>query len=444
MKKAICSLVLSVSGVMAIRAEVPSAMAITNARVVTVSGPILPRANIVMRNGLIEAVGENAPIPADAWVIEGEGLTVYPGLINGLSTLGITDSSAIGGGGGRRTGGGAGGGAATTNTGAPARGPEDRPSTTSWLRAADLVRPSDKRLETARSAGFTTSITFPTRGIFAGQGAVVNLAGNKPGQMLITSPAGQYVSLAFSGFSGYPGSLLGVFAYIRQIYIDADHYRLAKEMYARNPSGVSRPEYDRALEGVMESPRVLLPASRTVDIDRMIHFAAELKISPVLYGVPRGYTAAARIAKAGVPVLVSLKWPERRRDADPEAPETLETLQLRDEAPSTPKALAAAKVKFGFYSDGIEKPADIAKAVKRAIDAGLSDDDAIRAFTLSTAEIFGVADRLGSIEKGKIANLVVTKGNLFETNTKIQYVVIDGVKFQPVPEAAPAPTEETN
>ncbi|MEO8129798.1 MAG: amidohydrolase family protein, partial [Bryobacteraceae bacterium] len=234
------------------------------------------------------------------------------------------------------------------------------------------------------------------------------------------------------------------FAYIRQIYIDADHYKMAKEMYARNPSGVSRPEYDRALEGVMESPRVLLPASRTVDIDRMIRFAAELKISPVLYGVPRGYTAAGRIAKAHVPVLVSLKWPEGRRDADPEAPVTLETLQLRDEAPSTPKALAAAKVKFGFYSDGIEKPAEIVRAVRRAIDAGLSPDDAIRAFTLSTAEIFGVADRLGSVEKGKIANLVVTKGNLFETNTRIQYVVIDGVKFQPAPEAPPAPAEETN
>ena len=82
--------------------------------------------------------------------------------------------------------------------------------------------------------------------------------------------------------------------------------------------------------------------------------------------------------------------------------------------------------------------------LRRAIDAGLSADDAIRAFTLSTAEIFGVADRLGSIEKGKIANLVVTKGNLFETNTKIQYVVIDGVKFQPTPEPPPPPAEETN
>src|SRR5205085_9877262 len=107
------------------------------------------------------------------------------------------------------------------------------PSTTSWLKAADLVRTNDRRLETARNSGFTTSVTFLTRGIFAGQGAVVNLAGSKPVQMVIASPVGQYVSFSFALFSGYPGSLLGVFAYIRQVYLDIDHYRLAKEMYAR-------------------------------------------------------------------------------------------------------------------------------------------------------------------------------------------------------------------
>src|SRR4051794_12642895 len=177
MKKAICSLITSALlsfGAMTLRAEAPSAMAITNARIVTVSGPVLNRATVIIRGGLIEAVGENAAVPSDAWVVDGEGLTIYLGLIDGLSTLGITDESAIAvppRGGGRRQGGGGGAAAAS---GPPARGPEDRPSTTSWLKAADLVRTNDRRLETARNAGFTTSVTFPTRGIFAGQGAVVN------------------------------------------------------------------------------------------------------------------------------------------------------------------------------------------------------------------------------------------------------------------------------
>ena len=129
---------------------------------------------------------------------------------------------------------------------------------------------------------------------------------------------------------------------------------------------------------------------------------------------------------------------ERPRDADPEAPEDLKTLQLREEAPTTARALAAAKAKFAFYSDGIERPADVLRAVKRAIDAGLPAADAVRAMTLSPAEIFGLADRMGSIEKGKMANLVVTKGDLFMDGTKIQFVLIDGNKYEPIPETSNA------
>lgn len=429
-------------------AEVPPVLAIKDARIVTVSGPTLEKGTVVVRRGLIEAVGSDIAIPPDAWVIEGAGLTVYPGLIDGLSTWGITDESVLApaatsrGTGGARP-------APTTPSSAqpPARGPEDRPATTSWVKAQDIVKTNDRRLEPARSAGFTSAATFPTRGIFAGQGAIINLGGASPGQMVVAPSAGQYVALRTNGFSSYPGSLMGVIAYIRQVYLDADYYRLAKEKYASTPS-MQRPEYDRALEGILESPRVLLPASRTVDIDRMLAFASELHVKPILYGLNRGFTRAKEIAKSGVPVLVSLRWPEKQANADPEALEPLRVLELREQAPSTPKALAAAKAKFGFYSDGIERPADILRAVKKAIDAGLSQDDAVRAMTLSIAEMYGVANRMGSIDKGKIANLAVTKGDLFREGTKVQYVIIDGVKHEPVPETPPAapadpvPTEE--
>ena len=424
-----------VLGTAAALAEVPSAMAVRNARVVTVAGPALAHGTVVWRNGLIEAVGENIAIPPDAWVIEGEGLTVYPGLIDGMSNLGITDESALplppapAPGPGRLS--------QQPQQSPPARGPEDRPMTTSWLKAADLVKSTDPRLAGARNAGFTTAVTFPMRGIFAGQGAVINLAGDKPGRMVVASPVGQFMTFITPNVGSFPGSLMGAFAYVRQIYLDADHYRMAKQMYAKNPSGMARPDYDRALEGVMESERVLLPAQRVVDIDRMIRFAGELKLKPVLYGVPTGYAAADLLAKSGVPVLVSLKWPERPRDADPDRVDTLKTLRLFEDAPKTPKTLAASHVKFGLYSDGITRRADLWKAVKRAMEAGLSGEEAVRALTLSNAEIFGVADRLGSIEKGKIANLVITKGDLFEENTRVQWVIVDGRKFEPVPELPP-------
>lgn len=425
-------------------ADTRAAIAIHNARVVPVSGPAIPRGTVVVRNGLIEAVGADVAVPADAWVIEGDGLTVYPGLIDALSTFGIPDAApAPTAGGGRGGGGGAPQAAQTapqTPAAPPARGPEDRPSTTSWLKAADLVKPTDRRLDGARGEGFTTAVTFPPRGIFAGQGAIVALAGETTGEMVISDSAGLFVTFSTGGGfgGGFPNSLMGVMAYIRQVNIDADHYRQAKQFYTAHARGMQRPEYDRALEGVLESPRVLLPATRRIDVDRLLHFSNEMHLKALLYGLPEGYKSADLLKGANTAVLVNLKWPEKARDTDPDDTDNLRALEVRDLAPSTPAVLAKNGVKFAMYSGGIDRRADLFRAVKRAIDAGLSPEDAVRAMTLSPAEIYGVSDRLGSIEKGKIANLVVTKGDLFQDRTEVKYVIVDGVKFEPV-EEPPAP-----
>jgi hypothetical protein len=416
-------------------------VAITNARIVTVSGPVIAKGTVLLRNGLIEAVGENIPEPPGAWVIAGEGLTVYPGLMDGLSSWGLPSAPA--------TGSGRGSGAppqpaqpAQPAATAVARGPEDRPSNSSYLHAADQLQPNDRRLELARGAGFTGAVVFPSREIFSGQGAVINLAGAKPGAMVVQSPAGQLLTLRSGSFgSGFPSSLMGVIAYIRQIYLDAEHYQTAKAFYAANPLGHPRPEYDRTLEGVLSSPRVLMPANSAKELERMSRLAKELKLNAVLYGAQEGYRSADLLKAAGIPVLLNVKWPEKPRDADPEVEDSYRTLECRDQAPRSAAALAKAGVKFAFYSGGIERPADIAGSVKKSIDAGLPAADALRAMTLSVAEIFGVADRLGSIDKGKIANLVVTKGDLFQDRTEIKYVFVDGKKFEPAP-AAPAQGQE--
>jgi hypothetical protein len=311
---------------------------------------------------------------------------------------------------------------------------------TSWIRAADLLRPGDPRLADARNAGFTTAVTFPAQGIFAGQGAVINLGAGKAGEMVISSPAGLYLSMRPGGSGGgFPSSPMGVIAYIRQVYEDSRHYRTATDLYAKSPSGRQRPRYDRALEGVLEAPRVLLPVPRAIDIEPMIRFSAELKANSIFYGGHEAYRAADLLKRSGSPLLVSLKWPEKDRDGDPDEPVPIQQLELWDSAPSTPAVLAKAGVSFALYSDGIEKPRDVLKAVKRAIDAGLAPEAAVRAMTLSAAQIYGVSDRLGSIETGKIANLVVTRGNLFEDKTTVEYVFVDGVKFQP---PAETPTAE--
>lgn len=416
----------------------PGAIALRGARVVTVSGPVLEKGTVLLRNGLIEAVGENVNLPKDAWVIDGQGVTVYPGLIDALSTVGLPQTGAQP--------------SAPRRTEAPAaprfgaqdlpvplaQGPEFRPFTTTWVRAADLLDPADHRIEDTRSAGFTSVVAFPSTGIFAGEGAFLNLSGEKQGRMVVASPAGQYVTLASHGFGTYPGSLMGVIAYIRQVSLDADHYKLENAAYTSHPAGHKRPNYDRAVEGLLESPRLLLPADDAKQLDRMIRFAAELKHPAVLYGGHQAYKAADQVAKSSVPLLVNLKWPEKPKDADPDQEESYRTLELRDRAPSSPAALEKAGAHFAFYSGGTPAK-DMRKAVKRAIDAGLTEAAAVRALTLSAAEIYGVADRVGSIEAGKIANLLVVKGDLFDDRAKIEYVFIDGVKYEPAAESGPPP-----
>ncbi|MBI2687386.1 MAG: amidohydrolase family protein [Acidobacteria bacterium] len=421
----------------------PGFYAIQNAMIHPASGPAIPNGTIVVRNGLIEAVGPSVPVPAGAWTIDGKGLHVYPGLIDALSTWGLPAAApaaarpatpAADAPTGRRRGGG-------DETPANVQflddgGPEDRPSNTSWLKAGDLVQPADATLTAARNAGFTTAIVFPSTGVFAGQGSAVNLSGGRAGDMVVGSPVGQYVTLPTRSTAGFPASLMGSIAYVRQIYIDAEQYKAAKAMYAQNARGLQRPAYDRALEGVLESPRILLPATRKVDIDRMIRFGKELKIPVVLYGGAEAWRAADSLKASGVPILLNLKWPEHDRDGDPDAVESLRTLETRELAPSGAAALSKAGVRFAFYTTGLERPADVRRAVKRAVDAGLSNEEALRAMTLGAAEIYGVDDRLGSLENGKIANLFVTDGDWLAERTNVKMVFVDGKKFEPAP--APA------
>jgi imidazolonepropionase-like amidohydrolase len=177
-----------------------------------------------------------------------------------------------------------------------------------------------------------------------------------------------------------------------------------------------------------------------VEVDRMIHFAAELKQPAIYYGLREGFEprSVEYLKKANATVLVSMRWPEKGRDQDPDQVDLYRTMEIREKAPTTPAILKKNGIRFALYSDGLDQPRDLQRAVKKAIDNGLSREDALRALTLTPAEIWGVADRVGSIEKGKIANLVVTKGEIFDNTTKIEFVMVDGNKYVPIPEVTPA------
>ncbi len=441
---AAASLVVMFAATTAVPQNPPPYFAVRGARIVTGSGPVIENGTVVVANGLIAAVGTDVAIPPEAWVIDGKGLVVYPGLIDALTDLGLPSGQP------QRPGQQPAGPPAQQAQQRLAQGPEDRPASTPWEVAADELNAEDRRFESWRNAGFTTVLSTPQRGIFPGQGAVVNTAGARASEMVVKAPATLHLTFrSAGGFREFPGSLMGTLAYIKQVFLDAEHYGQASAIYERNPRGVERPSYDRTERVVYEALTagrpVFLPANTAVEIHRAIHIARQIGLRKyVLYGAQQGYEVAGALAEAKVPVLVSLRWPERDREADPEAPESLRSLRFRDRAPSTPAALHRAGVKFAFYSDGISNPKDVLKNVAKAVAAGLPREAALRALTLDAAEILGVAERLGSIEAGKIANLVVADGDLFEEKTKVKLVFVDGHRFEVRESARPAEPPRDN
>ena len=402
----------------------PQYFAIRGAKVVPVSGPPMENATIVISRGLITAVGRDIAIPPEAWVVEGKGLTVYPGLIDSFTDVGLPVAPPASGEGGPRR-----------PSSEAARGPEDRPYSTPWRSAAEEAILSDKRIETWRNGGFTTVVSAPKGGIFPGQAAVLDLAGERAGDLVVKSPVAIPLTFQTSGGfgGGFPGSIMGTLAYIHQVWLDTEWSVKAQATYEKNPRSVARPRYDRTeaalAEALEDHAQVLIPANNAIQLRRALELVDRWKVKDATYAIYGGqmaYEVAPEIAAKKLPVLVNLKWPEAEKDADPEDEPSLRTLQFRDRAPSSPGALAKAGVKFAFYSGGITAPKDTLKAAKKSIDAGLAPDAALRALTLSAAEIFGVADRLGSIENGKIANLVVTDGDIFEEKAKIKMVFVDG------------------
>jgi Amidohydrolase family len=414
----------------------PRYFAIKNARIVPVSGAVIENGTVVVAKGLIAAVGANVTIPPEAWVIDGTGLTVYPGLIDAGTNLGLPPEE------GGEQAAAAGGRRRAAPAGAIAAGPEDRPGTSPWRVAADELKVDDKRIETWRSAGFTTALTMPDGGIFPGQATVIDLAGERAGDYVVRAMATVPISLKpTDGWFTFPDSLMGTIGYVRQVFDDTRWYTVAEPIYDEHPTTRERVPYDRTevtLHHALERKEIfLLPGNNSVQILRALRLTSEWKIRGVLYGGQQGYAVTDALAASKIPVLVSLKWPTRPKDADPQGEQTLRELQFRDRAPGTPAALAKAGVKFAFYSDGLADPKEIFKSVKKATDAGLSADAALRAFTVDAADILGLSDRMGSIAPGKIANLVVTDGDVFGEKTKVKDVFVDGKWFE-IHEEAPA------
>jgi imidazolonepropionase-like amidohydrolase len=414
----------------AARAEAPRTYAIKGARIVTASGAPIPSGTIVLRNGLIDSVGPDAPAPSDAVVIDGAGMTVYPGLIDMGSSAGTDIQINL----------------AQTQQGSRTADDAERAKRTAILRphvlAAEHIRLDAPELSRLAAGGVTSVLATPPGILVKGQSALVNvtspefepivgaLVQPRAGLSVVRSPVALHVELARVGGDGFPVALLGGIAFVRQSFIDAQYQHAVQQRYQKTPAGLSRPSFDPALEAMQPALAGRVPvafeAGLQREIVRALDMAKEFKLAPIITGGSEADLAAAELKAANAKVIFNVNYPTRSRALAPDADEPLRELRRRANAAKTPAALAKSGVPFAFSGAGLAQPGDFVRNVARAVREGLPEDAAIRALTIEAAKIAGAGDRVGSLEKGKIANVIVTSGDLFNETTRVRHVFVDG------------------
>lgn len=399
------AVLLSFLTAVSLRADAPGVYAIAGGTVHPVSGPDIPNGVVIIRDGLIEVVGQNdIALPLDAMPIDAKNLHIYPGLIDAQTSLGMP--------------------AAPKKKSAK---DDPLPETNPAFMAVEHLELADDDLDARRRTGVTTVVTAPSFGIFNGQSVVLNLSEGSTSSRVVRNPAAMQVSFNTRPTWTFPDSIMGVVAYIRQTLLDAQQYSAARAVYEKSPAGLERPANDTSLEALGSVLRRDLPVVFVADTELMIRraqaIAAEFNVRYAISGARQAYRMADDLR--GVPVLVAVNWPVAPANKDDREEQPLRIIRDRQLAPTSPAALARAGGTFALVS-GAAKSKDFLGGIRKAIENGLSESDALKAVTLAPARIFGVDRQLGSLERGKIANVVISDKPIFTKGAKVTRVFVDG------------------
>lgn len=403
--------------------RVPQVHAITGVRIVTAPGKVIESGTIVVRDGLIEAVGANVAVPADARVHQLEKTTVYPGLIESFHPLDWPGADK------------------EDPSKAVHPNPLIRPE-----RDATAIAWNEAAVGKLREAGFTTALISPKKGVLRGESVLIELGGGDLPANLLRRRVAQHAALEITGGrgGGYPTSTMGAVALLRQTLYDARWQGDALGALAKKPAQ-QRPAYSPVLESLgavaAGKQKIFFESKDVLDTLRLAGIAEEFKLDAVLIGSGEEYKRLGAVAALPYPLIVPLDFPKAPQIGEQDdLTVELSTLRHWDRAPGNAKELADAKVKLIFTSHGLSEPKKLHEMAAQAIERGLSADQVLAAFTTQPAQLLGIADRVGTIEPGKAANLVLAGGDLFAKETKISVVFVGGVRFE-IKESKPATVE---
>lgn len=419
--------------------------AIVGAKIQVGNGQVIEKGTLVIRNGLIVAVGASVSVPAGAQILDGTGLTLFPGFIDAYATKGVKAPAA------------------------PAD--EDAPDPVSDYASASMregnrkgMRPDlevrtcldlgDDLVKPYRKSGFTTVAFEPSGGTINGVGALVNLSGRPARESVVAARTAMAVGFGGGGdWSSYPGSLLGRVAFFRQTLLDAQRWLAVNRAYVAG--GSERVASDPILEALAPVVRGELPTTIEADspaqIDRALSLAEEFQLKKTLVGATNAYKRLPQIKESGADLILTLPFgeePKKPETKDPKEdvkktdgpakdeaiPEPAdrfdERLRLFNESVGNADAVRAAGIPFCFSTQGAKGPEEFMKALRVAVKKGLSREAALAGLTINPAKHFGLANRLGSLEMGKIANVVVMTGDFLDDEAEVKALFVDGYKLE--------------
>jgi len=382
-------------------------LAITGGKILTITRGIIDEGTILMDKGKIVDVGADVEVPSGAEVIDASGKVVMPGLVEAHCHVGIWEE-AVGW--------------------AGSDGNEITDPATPHMRAIDAIKANadERGLEAALEAGITTAQILPgSANVIGGTGVVLKTAKKVVvDDMVIRNPSGMKIAFGENPRRVYgveqkkmPSTRMGVAGILREWLTKAKNYMERKELFKDDPEKM--PEMDPKLEALELVLRGEIPlrahAHRADDVATAVRIAEEFDIKMSWEHATEGHRVAKWLAEKGVPAVWGPSLTARGK------------WEMRELSFETPKALYEAGAKFAIQTDAVGQTiAFLHICAGMAVKSGLPYEAALRAITIDPAEIIGVADRVGSIEKGKDADLRILDGDPLELRTRVEKVIIDG------------------
>jgi len=393
--------------------------AVKDCRIVTQAGAPIEKGAVVIRNGLIEAVGQSISIPQDAEVIDGSELTVYPGLIDALgqSLIKLPEEKFD-----------------PTKVYTGQFTDKDR-GITPELKAFDHFQISKSSLEKYHKFGFTTAHVMPQKGIFTGQSSVFSLSDlDKEANVILKD---NFLGIGFSpsSFMVYPNSLMGVVSLLRQKLSDASHYQMLVSRWAKEMNGIPRPPYDAKLDILSDyatgQKTVAFLCRNQHDIRRALSMAAELKLNFFICDVGNeAFRVIPELKKSKAKVLCPVNFKMPGTSVHGKIGKAERERAEKDIYVKNPAQLEEAGIPFAFSSLGTDDPKSFIEGVQKAVENGVSPQKALDTLTSTAANFLGVEKALGTVEPGKIANLILVQGEILTSDAKVKHVFVDGKRFE--------------